>query len=100
MYLINRIILKFSHLINESNKYDEMGVGSISNKDNANPKQLKWEMQRDERLNGKNWKNKKGTKFSKHSKNFKSKSNNKNGKVNKKSFSNKTGKKKFSKKTK
>ena len=41
-----------------------MGVGSISNKDNANPKQLKWEMKRGDfggRPNGK--KN-----FSKHKK--------------------------------
>lgn len=34
-------------MINESSRYDEMGVGSISNKDNADPKQLKWEMTRD-----------------------------------------------------
>ena len=32
--------------MNESSKYDDMGVGSISNKDKSNPKQLKWEMNR------------------------------------------------------
>jgi hypothetical protein len=52
-------------MINDSSKYDEMGVGSISNKDNANPKQLKWEMQRDERLNGKKWNKKKDFRKSK-----------------------------------
>ncbi len=38
--------LKFSDLINESSKNDDMGIGSISNKDKSNAKQLKWEMNR------------------------------------------------------
>lgn len=38
----------FTDLINESSKYDELGVGSISNKDKANPKQLQWEMKRNQ----------------------------------------------------
>ena len=39
---------KFSDLINESTRHDELGVGSISNRDRADPKQLKWEMNRDD----------------------------------------------------
>lgn len=35
-------------MINESSKYDELGVGGISNYDNANPKQLKWELDQDD----------------------------------------------------
>ena len=46
-----------------------MGVGSISNKDNADPKQLKWEMMRDfdhKRKGGKRFsKSKGGKKFNK-----------------------------------
>lgn len=66
-------------MINESAKYDEMGVGSLSNKDKADPKQLKWEMQRDEFVKGKNWK--KTKKFNKNKQN-KSKSKKENiGKI-------------------
>lgn len=39
-------------MINESVKYDEKGVGSISNRDNADVKQLQWEMKRDRDMNG------------------------------------------------
>lgn len=47
---------EFTDLINESARYDDMGVGSISNKDRADPKQLKWEMDRNDLSNAKNWK--------------------------------------------
>ena len=33
-------------MINEAQKYEDKGVGFISNKDNANYKQLKWESAR------------------------------------------------------
>ena len=57
-------------MINESSRYDEMGVGSISNKDNAGPKQLKWEMKRNdaEFKKNKRFNNKKIKKFDKSSK--------------------------------
>ena len=48
-----------------------MGVGGISNTDNANPRQLKWEMDRDDNFGGKSsWKkkNKQGKSFNKKSK--------------------------------
>lgn len=43
-----RFFIKFSDIINDSSKYDELGVGGISNADNANPKQLRWELDRDD----------------------------------------------------
>ena len=46
---------EFSDLLNKSSQYDELGVGGISNRDNADPKQLKWEMARDEYSRGKDW---------------------------------------------
>jgi len=52
-------------MINESSRYDEMSVGSISNKDNADPKQLKWEMKRNDVEYKKNKRFKKFDKFSK-----------------------------------
>jgi len=52
-------------MINESSRYDEMNVGSISNKDNADPKQLKWEMKRNDVEYKKNERFKKLDKFSK-----------------------------------
>ncbi len=33
-------------MINETQKYEDKGVGFISNKDNADYKQLKWELNR------------------------------------------------------
>ena len=42
--------LKFSDLLNESATYDKLGVGTISNKENANAKQLRWEMDREARF--------------------------------------------------
>ncbi|CAF0778724.1 unnamed protein product [Brachionus calyciflorus] len=59
----------FTDMINESAEYDKMGVGSISNKDRADPKQLKWEMGRDDF--GQNWK--KAKKFGNKSKGKKEK---------------------------
>lgn len=61
---------EFTDMINESSRYDEMGVGSISNKDNAGPKQLKWEMKRNdaEFKKNKRFNNKKIKKFDKSSK--------------------------------
>lgn len=52
-----------------------MGVGSISNKDNANPKQLKWEIKRNdsERKPYKRFNNKKSKVFKKTKKNVSSK---------------------------
>lgn len=47
---------EFTDLVNDSARYDELGVGSISNKDKADPKQLKWEMNRNDLSNGKKWK--------------------------------------------
>lgn len=69
------LFIKFTDLINESSRYDEMGVGSISNKDNANPKQLKWEMKRNdsERKPYKRLINKKSKVFKKTKKNVSSK---------------------------
>jgi len=37
---------EFSDILNESGKINSMGLGSVSNKDNADPKQLKWEINR------------------------------------------------------
>jgi hypothetical protein len=38
----------FTELINKASEFNETGVGgALLNKDNANPKQLKWEMSRD-----------------------------------------------------
>jgi hypothetical protein len=39
-----------------------MGVGSISNLDNANPRQLRWELDQDGFANDKNWKKNKNAK--------------------------------------
>jgi hypothetical protein len=64
-------------LINEAAKYDEMGVGSISNKDKADPMQLKWEIDRDDKIFGQKWKNK-------NSKTFKAKKSKKDFTKNKK----------------
>lgn len=57
-------------MINESSRYDEMGVGSISNRDNADPKQLKWEMKRNdtEYKKNKRFNNKKTKKIDRPSK--------------------------------
>lgn len=95
---------EFSHMINESNKYEEMGVGSISNKDNANPKQLKWELQRDGDFTGKNWKKQKTNSKFKNKVNGKSKPtksknfSQKKGKISKKPKNFSSSKRKFSKK--
>jgi hypothetical protein len=35
---------EFSHIIDDSSKYDALGVGAVSNKDKASAKQLQWEM--------------------------------------------------------
>ena len=37
----------------------------INNLDKADPKQLKWEIKRDDEMNGEQWKKNKGKKFSK-----------------------------------
>ncbi len=39
---------EFTDILNESSKYDELGVGSVSNKDKSTPKQLQWEMKRND----------------------------------------------------
>lgn len=57
-------------MINDSSKYDELGVGGLSNADNATPKQLRWELDQDDfGKNGKRWK--KGKKSGKLQKNVK-----------------------------
>ncbi|KAI0233815.1 CCAAT/enhancer-binding protein zeta [Lamellibrachia satsuma] len=48
---------EFSHLIDENtgSKFDMIGSGAVSNKDNAHVKQLMWEEQRDKWLHDKDW---------------------------------------------
>ena len=67
MYKNKLIFFKFTDLINESSKYDELGVGGISNKDNSDPKQLKWEMKRDQKFGQNGSKKPKFSKFKKSS---------------------------------
>lgn len=99
---------EFSDLLNKSSQYDELGVGSISNRDNADPKQLKWEMARDEYSRGKDWRmnkrrggrrpDKKGSKDSKPKKvNPKGSVKKINTKIKSKSKNSKSGKNKSSK---
>ena len=51
----------FTDIINESAKYDDMGVGNVSNKDRADPKQLKWEMKGEEDASYEKKKGRKGS---------------------------------------
>ena len=53
---------EFTDIINESSKYDELGVGGISNKDRANPKQLQWEMKGNDNFKRRNKTSKGGIK--------------------------------------
>lgn len=67
-------------MINETQKYEDKGVGFISNKDNADYKQLKWELNRfNDNKSNKFRKVKKNLKGS--SKSFKKPSNGKKGKL-------------------
>eukprot|EP00058_Branchiostoma_floridae_P027830 XP_002613321.1 hypothetical protein BRAFLDRAFT_68288 [Branchiostoma floridae] len=52
---------EFSSLLddNAGSKFDNIGIGALSNKDNADAKQLKWEVARDQWVRGQNWKEKK-----------------------------------------
>ncbi|XP_066280307.1 CCAAT/enhancer-binding protein zeta-like [Branchiostoma lanceolatum] len=52
---------EFSSLLddNAGSKFDNIGIGALSNKDNADAKQLKWEVARDQWVRGQNWKDKK-----------------------------------------
>ncbi|KAK3593430.1 hypothetical protein CHS0354_020192 [Potamilus streckersoni] len=52
---------EFSHLIDDSanSGFDMTGANAMSNKDKADVKQLKWEMQRDQWIKGVDWKKKK-----------------------------------------
>ncbi|XP_019631116.1 PREDICTED: CCAAT/enhancer-binding protein zeta-like [Branchiostoma belcheri] len=54
---------EFSSLLddNAGSKFDNIGIGALSNKDNADAKQLKWEVARDQWVRGQNWKDKKRT---------------------------------------
>ena len=54
-------------MINETQKYEDKGVGFISNKDNADYKQLKWELNRFNDSKPNKFKNKKFNKSSKKS---------------------------------
>ncbi|KAK2192448.1 hypothetical protein NP493_31g05000 [Ridgeia piscesae] len=62
---------EFSHLIddNTGSKFDMIGSGAVSNKDNAHVKQLLWEEQRDKWLHDKDWRSNKRSKgIKKHNK--------------------------------
>lgn len=74
---------EFTDLVNDSARYDELGVGSISNKDRADPKQLKWEMNRNDLSYGKKWE--KSNKLSSKTKTKQKKI----GKIRKNNFANK-----------
>jgi hypothetical protein len=54
-------------LINETQKYEDKGVGFISNKDNADYKQLKWELNRFNDSKPNKFRNKKSNKSPKKS---------------------------------
>uniref|UniRef100_A0A8C4RNX0 Si:ch1073-412h12.3 n=1 Tax=Erpetoichthys calabaricus TaxID=27687 RepID=A0A8C4RNX0_ERPCA len=48
------VLLQFGYMLDDNmgSKFDNIGINAMANKDNADMKQIKWELQRDDWLHG------------------------------------------------